>query len=336
MPRKSRIDAPGALHHIIARGIERRKIFQDDHDLNNFLDRLGGILNETQTHCYAWATIPNHFHLLLRTGSTPISTVMRRLLTGYAGSFNRRHRRYGHLFQNRYKSFLCQEDKYFLELVRYLHLNPLRANLVKDLKQLDTSPYSGHSVLMGKRKKVWQDTGYVLKLFHNRKTLARRRYREFVKKGIAAGRRSDLVGGGLVRSAGGWSAVKALRKAKMHLKGDERILGDSDFVLQVLKTANEVLENKYHLKAQGMDIEKIAQRVAELLDISLSEVWSQGKYRKIVNARSLLCFWAVRELGVGMSSLARRLKITPAAVSKSVLRGEKIVKQYHYTLLKGK
>lgn len=334
MPRKSRIDAPGALHHIIARGIERRKIFQDDHDRNNFLDRLGGILTETQTRCYAWAVIPNHFHLLLRTGSTPIATVMRRLLTGYAGSFNRRHRRYGHLFQNRYKSLLCQEDTYFLELVRYLHLNPLRANLVQDLKQLDTSPYAGHSVLMGKRKNVWQDTGYVLQWFNKRKTLARRRYRDFVKKGIAAGKRPDLVGGGLVRSAGGWSAVKALRKAKVHLKGDERILGDSDFVLQVLKTANEALEKKYRLKAQGMDVEKIARRVSELFDLNLNEVWAQGKYRKIVNARSLLCFWAVRELGVSMSSLARRLKISPAAVSKSVLRGERIIEQHHYSLLR--
>jgi REP element-mobilizing transposase RayT len=334
MPRKSRIDAPGALHHIIARGIERRKIFQDDHDCNDFLNRLGNILTETQTHCYAWALIPNHFHLLLRTGSTPISTVMRRLLTGYAGSFNRRHRRYGHLLQNRYKSFLCQEDTYLLELVRYLHLNPLRADLVQDLKQLDTFPYAGHSVVMGKKKKDWQDTDYVLKWFNNRKALARRRYRDFIKKGIAAGKRSDLVGGGLVRSAGGWSALKALRKAKVHLKGDERILGDSDFVLQVLKTANEALEQKYRLKAQGMDIEKIAERVADLLDMSPGDVWAQGKYSKIVNARSMLCFWAVRELGVSMSSLARRLKISPRAVSKSVLRGEKIIDQHKYSLLK--
>jgi lambda repressor-like predicted transcriptional regulator len=186
---------------------------------------------------------------------------------------------------------------------------------------------------MGKRKKVWQDTGYVLQWFNKRKTLARRRYRNFVIKGIAAGKRPDLVGGGLVRSAGGWSAVKALRKAKVHLKGDERILGDSDFVLQVLKTANEALEKKYRLKAQGMDIDKIARRVAELFDLNLNEVWAPGKYRKIVNARSLLCFWAVRELGVSMSSLARRLKISPAAVSKSVLRGERIIAQHHYSLL---
>jgi REP element-mobilizing transposase RayT len=98
MPRKSRIDAPGALHHIIVRGIERRKIFYDDNDRDNFLDRLGNILTDTKTSCFAWALIPNHLHLLLRTGVTPIATVMRRLLTGYAVSFNRRHRRHGRLF----------------------------------------------------------------------------------------------------------------------------------------------------------------------------------------------------------------------------------------------
>jgi len=102
MPRKSRIDAPGALHHIIVRGIERRKIFLDDTDRNNFLDRIGGIITETKTGCYAWALIPNHFHLLLRTGQVSIATIMRRLLTGHAGFFNKRHRRTGHLFQNRY------------------------------------------------------------------------------------------------------------------------------------------------------------------------------------------------------------------------------------------
>ena len=168
MPRKARIDAPGALHHIIVRGIERRKIFYDDNDRDNFLDRLGNILTDTKTSCFAWALIPNHLHLLLRTGVTPIATVMRRLLTGYAVSFNRRHRRHGQLFQNRYKSILCQENPYLLELLRYIHLNPLRAGLVSDLKKLDKHPYCGHGVLMGKKKNDWQDTEYILKLF-NRK-----------------------------------------------------------------------------------------------------------------------------------------------------------------------
>ena len=133
MSRKARIDAPGAVHHIIIHGIERKEIFNDDFDRNNFLDRLGKILTETATTCFAWALIPNHVHIFLRTGKAPIATAMRRLLTGYTQFYNRRYRRHGQLFQNRYKSILCQEDRYFLELVRYIHLNPLRAkNLMNE------------------------------------------------------------------------------------------------------------------------------------------------------------------------------------------------------------
>ena len=98
----------------------------------------------------------------MKTGATPVSTVMRRLLTGYAISFNSR---YGHLFQNRYKSILCQEDTYLLELIRYIHLNPLRAGIVNDLRTLDKYPYCGHAVILRKRKNSWQDTEYVLKIF---------------------------------------------------------------------------------------------------------------------------------------------------------------------------
>ena len=104
MPRKARIDAPGALHHIIDRGIERRRMFSDDQDRDNFIERLSDILTEMETFCFAWALIPNHAHILLRTGQTLLATVMRRLLTGYAISYNRRHRRHGHLYQIRYRS----------------------------------------------------------------------------------------------------------------------------------------------------------------------------------------------------------------------------------------
>ena len=150
LPRQSRIDASGALHHIIIRGIERRVIFRDDEDRESFLDRLGGILLESATPCYSWSLLGNHGHFLFRTGDDPIARVMRRVLTGYAVTFNRRHHRHGHLFQNRYKSILCEEDAYLKELVRYIHLNPLRAGLVKNLVDLGSYPYSGHSVLMGK------------------------------------------------------------------------------------------------------------------------------------------------------------------------------------------
>jgi len=104
MPSQARIDAPGALHHIVIRGIDRIAIFEDDQDREDLLERLSRLLHEMVTPCYAWAMMTNHVHLLLRAGKVPIASLMRRLLTGYAVRFNRRHRRHGHLFQNRYKS----------------------------------------------------------------------------------------------------------------------------------------------------------------------------------------------------------------------------------------
>jgi len=158
MPRRSRIDAPGALHHIVVRGIDGKPIFQNDADRDQFLERFANILTGGTAWCFAWALMPNHFHLLLKTGKVPISTLMRRFLTGYAIYFNHKHHRAGHLFQNRYKSILCQEAAYLLELVRYIHLNPLRARIAPDLKFLDTYAYSGHAAIMGKKKNDWQAT----------------------------------------------------------------------------------------------------------------------------------------------------------------------------------
>jgi putative transposase len=328
MPRQSRIDAPGALHHIIVRGIERQKIFLDDQDRSHFLERLGVIIEQSETACYAWALMPNHFHLLLRTGSAPIAYVMRRLLTGHAVSFNRRHKRHGHLFQNRYKSILCQEDAYLLELVRYIHLNPLRAKLVTDMDALGKYPFCGHGVVMGKHTLNWQDTETVLAYFGKQVRSARRSYRAFVTRGLQnEGRRWDLTGGGLIRSAGGWAAVKALKKEKVHVKSDERILGDGDFVEKTLAKSREHYERQYALKAGGVDLEKVAGMVSELLGMKTEQVWQPGKSRLQVKARRLLCYWAVRQLGESMTAMSRRLKISIPAVSKAVAQGAKIAEQ---------
>ena len=335
MPRRSRIDVSGALHHIMVRGIEKGTIFRNDSDRNNFLERLEKVLQDTKTPCYAWALIPNHFHLLLRTGNVPISTIMSRLLTGYALWFNRTHQRYGHLFQNRFKSILCQEDAYLRELVRYIHLNPIRAKVVKDLDELSRYPYYGHGVLMRRMNKHWQDTEWVLGMFGKKLGGARRAYRSFVADGIAEGKRRDLTGGGLVRSAGGWEGVKALREEKVYQKNDDRILGNGDFVSRVLASAQEAMEKRYALQSRGLDLDRVASRVAEVLSLKPEEVWSEGKYQRIVEARSLLCYWAVRELGVTMSFLARRLRISVPAVSLSVTRGRRIAETKGILLLDG-
>ncbi len=267
MPRQARIDAPGAVHHIIARGIERAEIFRDDQDRNAFLKKLGELIVETKTQCFAWALIPNHFHLLLKTGNVPIATVMRRLMTSYAIGHNRRHHRSGHLFQNRYKSILCQEDAYLKELVRYIHLNPLRAGLVRDMDALDRYRFSGHGSIMGRHNINWHSVNEVLLLFGSKSAEARGRYREFVVKGIGMGRQPELLGGGLVRSAGGWSEVRSMRKAGIFQKSDERILGDGDFVRTVLAQARESMNQRYALASKGITFEHVISLVSELLSV---------------------------------------------------------------------
>jgi putative transposase len=333
MPRGSRIDATDAVNHIMVRGIERRKIFDSDADRNHFLHRLAEILQDTGTTCFAWSLMPNHFHLLVRTGNIPISTVMRRLLTGYAIWFNRSRRRHGHLFQNRFKSILCQKDAYLLDLVRYIHLNPLRAGLVRGLVELDQYPYSGHSTMMNRVKNSWQETGEILSLFGKISDSARRSYRMFVEQGIDQGRRHDLAGGGLIRSAGGWQGLKLKREEGNYQRNDERILGDGDFVSQVLSQTEEMLEKHQALRSCGMDLEKIALRVSELMGIKSEDVWAVGKQQHIVNARSLFCFWAVRELGCTMASLERKLGLSIPAISKSVVRGKQIAESKGFSLI---
>jgi len=321
MPRKARIDAVGALHHIIVRGIERQAIFKDRRDRQNFLSRLGTILSETTTPCYAWVLMRNHVHLLLKTGLTPVATIMRRLLTGYAQQFNRRHKRHGQLFQNRYKSFLCEEDPYLLELVRYIHLNPIRAATVKSLKALNSYEWCGHSVLMGKVSGDWQDCDYVLRLFDKKVGPARRSYAAFVAKGQKHGRRRDLIGGGLIRSVGGWVALKDYQSEGVRIKGDERILGSTDFVEEVLTKANEELAQRTRLQATGPDLTQLINKVAKYYQIDIEELKTASKARTVSSARCLLCYLAVRKLLFSCAEVSRALYISPSAVSKAVIRG---------------
>jgi putative transposase len=332
MPRKSRIDTSGALHHIICRGINRQDIFSDKKDYMSFIGRLGDLLIETKTSCYAWALIPNHFHLLLRTGDVPISALMKRLLTGYAVNYNKRYKRCGHLFQNRYKSILCQEDTYLLELVRYIHLNPLRAGLVPEYKNLSGYPYCGHGVIMGRRKVDWQDADYVLQLSGNKESGARGNYSRFVRKGVDLGKRPDLTGGGLLRSHGGWTGVRSLKAAGDYQKGDERILGDGGFVNEALKKAEERFKEKYRLKAEGYTLDDLINRAGEITQLAPGQILDTIRDAKRTKARSILCYWATDKLGVPQSQLALLLKVTQAAITYAVRRGRMIVEVNGYKM----
>jgi putative transposase len=163
----------------------------------------------------------------------------------------------GHLFQNRYKSILCEVEPYFLELVRYIHLNPLRAGLVKNLEGLDTYPYAGHSALMGKRGNGFQEIDSVLAWIGRQAGAARGRYRDFAEKGIELGKRPNLTGGGLVRSTGRWVEVKALRKAEAYMKGDEDF-GQCRFCQRCVGQGSGEYDRRNRLASRGMPVDDVA------------------------------------------------------------------------------
>ena len=312
MPRTSRIDMPHLLQHVIVRGIEKRNIFINDGDRLDFVTRFSKLLQSTGTECLAWALLSNHFHLLLRTTDIPLAKFMRRLLTGYAVTFNLRHHRSGHLFQNRYKSLVCEEEQYLLELVRYIHLNPLRAGLVATLYDLDSYLWCGHSVLMKINELPGQATAEILSRFGKSFATASKHYRSFVNDGIEAGRRDDLVGIGISRGD---------RALDGELK-DSRVLGAGDFVEQVLRhTDEEGLPGKHH------SLDQIIETVLESLGVSPAELMSRKRSLQLADARSIICQVAYLSGHRGVD-IARRLNISGPGVTVAARRGKELVKSH--------
>lgn len=282
--------------------------------------RMGDIAIEAETAIYAWVLMNNHAHILLRSGPCGLPTYMRRVLSGYAVSYNRRHCRHGHLFQNRYKSIVCEEDTYFTELVRYIHLNPLRAKLVNSLSQLGRYAWSGHSVLLGKFKKEWQDDKYVLKWFGGKVGEARRAYRHYVSAGVDQGQRPDLVGGGLVRSQGGWSVVKAMRHLGIMEKSDERILGSGDFVQSMLKQADEKVKYQFTSEKSVNRAGQLIERTCRENQISIEPLQSGSRISEVSRLRSQLADTLVTGYGLSLAETARQLGVTTSAIANGMRR----------------
>jgi len=201
-------------------------------------------------------------------------------------------------------------------------LNPIRAGLVKDLGELASYPYSGHSVLMAKRKRAWQDSDYVLKYFGKTQREARRRYFSYVLKGVEEGRRPDLVGGGLLRTVGGWKGLKELRDSGEKVRSDERILGGSEFVERVLRESEEEWERRSLLRQRGANLQRLLEKVSVYFGVETEDLKSGSKVPTVAKARAVLCYVGVRKLGLISASIARELGISPSAVSKAIVRAQ--------------
>ncbi|NTU59029.1 MAG: hypothetical protein HGB00_08975 [Chlorobiaceae bacterium] len=320
MPRGPRLDSPGTLHHVMVRGIERGFIVLDDEDRQSFINRLGKAAVSTGTTIYAWALMSNHAHILLKSGKAGLSTFMRKFLTGYATQFNGRHHRHGHLFQNRYKSIVCEEDTYFLKLVSYIHLNPLRVGFVRSVDELEHYPWSGHAEIMKHLDHDWQDRDYVLQYFGDREGLAKHAYREFVREQSDLGTQPELTGGGLIRSAGGWSEVLSMRQRGERQFSDERILGSGEFVKEVIDEAEESIKDRLPSQSWLEDAMDLLEQQCQVNGISLMAVKSGSRRHECTQLRRELARQFVLEMGLSYADAARVLGISASAVNQIIRR----------------
>lgn len=310
-----RLLVEGGYYHLFGRGLERRFIFRDDEDKLDFLERLGQVLHCSEAQCIAWAIMSNHYHLLVRVHNKPLGKMMLPLLGGFAGHYNRRHKRAGYVFQNRYKSILCDADNYLLELIRYIHLNPVRAGMLPDLDQLKNYPWTGHAGMLGCHLQKWHAATVALGYFGSNIGSARASYKRFVGTDISDIPNYNFDGGGLIRSLGGWESLAQQRTEHVTSIGDERILGDSQFVAQALEQDKLAITQRTLLQQQGWTLDKLVERVCGCCEIRENELLSKARANNLSVAKSLICYLGKEKLGLTCREIAIRLGISQQAVS---------------------
>lgn len=308
MPRTHRIEFPGALAHCMSRGLDGMPVFRDDHDRRFFLSRLGEGLARTGYKCLAWALMDNHYHLLLRTSDFPMSKLFRPLDGSYSRWFNKKYQRRGYLWQDRFKSVLCQDQEYARQLVRYIHLNPLRSGKVRDLKRLRRWQWCGHGFVLGVQGATgagFQSRDEVLRRFGKTRNAAVAAYLAFLAEGIDP----DALG-----EAGCLSHEDQAELAASG-KGLPAIVGNPDFVQAAVERSRERLALVRRFRDQPELLEQLADEVCGRHDIPRSTLTRQGRLDARSAARKEFCIRAYSELHASTSQIARFLNLTLPPVS---------------------
>lgn len=319
MPRQARIDIPGQLYHVMSRGIERREIFKDEEDCADFLERMGIWLKKSGAKCLAWCLIPNHFHFLLLRGDRPLSEVMHHVMTGYAVNFNGRHNRAGHVFQNRYKALICNVEAYLVELVPYIHLNPLRAKLAGSLAELESYKWCGHASAVNGAPDGILARAALLGHLGGDEVTAVERYKTLMAEKAAAGDAAELSGEGQRRGPGrAWSVLRALR-ADAEARSDPRILGEGDFVEAILRSANETIATPPKSR------EELLSAVERWTGVPRAEILRPSHCWAPARARALYCYLSREKGGASGTELRRELRIGQSAVSRLAERGRQLM-----------
>lgn len=310
MPRKKRLTVPGALHHVMARGIEGQDIFLDDEDRRFFLHLLTVGLTATGYHCYAWALMSNHYHFLFRASDQPLSALMRQLNSRYARYFSRKYKRKGYLFQDRFKSIATQDQGYIEELVCYIHLNPIRAGVCSTIAELDRFAWSGHAVLMGKQSCGFQRTSPVLKRFYGDP----KKYQEFLKERLGRTTGETII-----------DQVRNSNASKENIYNHGCwVIGDKDFVARALNHDKENRLRMAEYLKTGWDLQRLKIFVLDRMKIIDDDLFARGRENSRSEARKIFAYLGHRVLGYRVIDIAKFLKISGPAVSQ-VLEAGKIL-----------
>ena len=305
-----RFHSPGSLAHIMAHSIDGRPLFVDDFDRKEFLSRFDKILKKCGYECDSWSLMDNHYHLFVRTNNNPMSDLMRPLNGGYARWYNKKYKRRGYLFQDRYKSVLCQDSDYAKELIRYIHLNPLRANQVSSLEELKKWPWCGHGYLVGDESSAgmaFQQRNKVLRRFGEDELSAPKKYLEYLNEGI----------GEHFFESGNLQYTETL-EIEVSKKGWPAVIGDHEFVINAMQKHEIHSHRLHHKDAYKKVMENLATSVTKKYSIAQQDLLTRS--RRYINtiARQAFCKSAFHQELLPMAVIARFLQITISAVSKLV------------------
>ena len=313
MPRIARIESPGSLFHIMAHSIDTKILFSDDEDRNEFLSRFAKGLTNTGFQCYAWALMDNHYHLLIRSSELPLSKLMRSLNGGYAKYYNKKHKRHGYLFQDRFKSVLCQEQDYAKELIRYIHLNPLRAGKVNSLDQLKTFAWCGHGFVLGVENangEKFQNREDSLGRFGANESDAIEGYLQYLAKGCLDGDTEKF---------GKLSEIDATEIGSS-FKGRLAVIGDNEFIKAVMEKYKENLSRKHRKADYPLVLETISNKVCKEFGIAKDELLRRGRKNKRSDARTAFCYQSHRVELIPLAAIAKYLHTTIPPIAAHVKR----------------
>ncbi len=311
MPRQARIDYPGFFYHVMIRGLDGKRIFKSNKDRDKFLE----ILTDVQAvsagaSIVAWSLMPNHVHILIMRNGMSLATFMKKLLTKYALLFNKKYKRKGPLFQGRYKSIVVNEESYYLELIRYIHLNPIHSHSVKSLKELNIYPYTGHATLMGRVDRKFQTVDGVLNNFASTRKQALVKLHDFMLNGINTQKRCDYSGGGIRRS------MDLDPSLTLKDRFDERVLGGGDFIERILQESL----NKAETVKRPIKLNLIISNTCKDANISLKDLLSGSKSRQITNVRQQICIKSINENGYKVREVATALGVNESSVSRIITK----------------